>query len=44
MTVDAVGKDFEYDIGTGYCMKYQPIKVDGGGPHIRCIAIVGGIQ
>ncbi|MEM2759171.1 MAG: TldD/PmbA family protein [Nitrososphaerales archaeon] len=44
MTVDAVGKDFEYDIGTGYCGKYQPIKVDGGGPHIRCTAIVGGMQ
>lgn len=44
MTIDAVGKDFEYDIGTGYCGKYQPMKVDGGGPHIRCMAIVGGIQ
>lgn len=44
MTVDAVGKDFKYDIGTGYCGKYQPMKVDGGGPHIRCMAIVGGIQ
>ncbi len=44
MSVDAVGKDFKYDIGTGYCGKYQPIKVDGGGPHIRCTAIVGGLQ
>lgn len=44
MSVDAVGKDFEYDIGTGYCGKHQPMKVDGGGPHIRCTAIVGGLQ
>jgi len=44
MSVDAVGKDFKYDIGTGYCGKYQPMKVDGGGPHIRCTAIVGGLQ
>ena len=44
MSVDAVGEDFEYDIGTGYCGKYQPMKVDGGGPHIRCEAIVGGLQ
>jgi TldD protein len=44
MTIDAVGKDFQYDIGTGYCGKYQPMKVDGGGPHIRCTAIIGGIQ
>lgn len=44
MTIDAVGNDFAYDIGTGYCGKYQPMKVDGGGPHIRCTAIVGGMQ
>lgn len=44
MSVDAVGNDFHYDIGTGYCGKYQPMKVDGGGPHIRCMAIVGGLQ
>lgn len=44
MSVDAVGKDFKYDIGTGYCGKYQPMKVDGGGPHIRCTAIIGGLQ
>jgi TldD protein len=44
MSVDAVGKDFKYDIGTGYCGKYQPMKVDGGGPHIRCTAIIGGVQ
>lgn len=43
-SVDMVGDKFEYDIGTGYCGKYQPAKVDGGGPHIRCTAIVGGMQ
>src|SRR5919198_642398 len=43
-SVDMVGKDFEYDVGTGYCGKFQPAKVDGGGPHIRCNAIIGGLQ
>jgi len=43
-SVDMVGKDFAYDMGTGYCGKIQPMKVDGGGPHIRCTATVGGLQ
>ncbi len=43
-SVDMVGNEFQYDIGTGYCGKYQPAKVDGGGPYIRCTAIVGGLQ
>ena len=43
-SVDFVGDEFHYDIGTGYCGKYQPAKVDGGGPHIRCIAVIGGLQ
>lgn len=43
-SVDMVGNRFQYDIGTGYCGKYQPAKVDGGGPHIRCSAVVGGLQ
>jgi TldD protein len=43
-SVDMVGNEFHYDIGTGYCGKYQPAKVDGGGPHIRCTAIIGGMQ
>ncbi|HET7147679.1 MAG TPA: TldD/PmbA family protein [Candidatus Nitrosopolaris sp.] len=43
-SVDMVGKDFAYDMGTGYCGKIQPMKVDGGGPHIRCFATVGGLQ
>ncbi|HKX81804.1 MAG TPA: TldD/PmbA family protein [Nitrososphaera sp.] len=43
-SVDMVGNCFHYDIGTGYCGKYQPAKVDGGGPHVRCTAIIGGRQ
>ena len=43
-SVDMVGNEFRYDIGTGYCGKYQPAKVDGGGPYIRCTAVIGGVQ
>ncbi|MCS7141040.1 MAG: TldD/PmbA family protein [Candidatus Nitrosocaldus sp.] len=45
-SIDAVSssRDFRYDIGTGYCGKYQPMKVDGGGSYVRCTAIVGGVQ
>lgn len=43
-SIDMVGNKFEYDIGTGYCGKYQPAKVDGGGPHVRCTAVIGGVQ
>lgn len=43
-SVDMVGDEFQYDIGTGYCGKYQPAKVDGGGPYIRCKAVIGGMQ
>jgi TldD protein len=43
-SVDMVGNEFQYDIGTGYCGKYQPAKVDGGGPYIRCTATIGGLQ
>lgn len=43
-SVDMVGNKFKYDIGTGYCGKYQLAKVDGGGPHVRCTAIIGGVQ
>jgi TldD protein len=43
-SIDMVGNEFQYDIGTGYCGKYQPAKVDGGGPYIRCTAIIGGLQ
>ena len=41
-SVDAVGRDFDFNMGSGYCGKGQPAKVDGGGGHIRCKAIVGG--
>src|ERR671923_243189 len=43
-SIDMVGNEFQYDIGTGYCGKYQPAKVDGGGPYIRCTAMIGGLQ
>jgi len=43
-SVDAVADDFKLDLGAGYCGKTQAAKVDGGGPHIRCKAIIGGKQ
>jgi TldD protein len=43
-SIDMVGNDLEFDVGIGYCGKFQPAKVDGGGPHIRCTAIIGGLQ
>ncbi|MBI2184060.1 MAG: TldD/PmbA family protein [Thaumarchaeota archaeon] len=43
-SVDALGKEFDYDIGSGYCGKWQLAKVDGGGPYLRCKAIVGGVR
>ena len=43
-TVDAVSKEFKLDLGSGYCGKGQPAKVDAGGPYIRCRATIGGIQ
>ncbi len=43
-TVDAVGKEFAFDLGSGFCGKYQLAKVDGGGGHLRCRAIIGGRQ
>lgn len=43
-SVDMVGNDFSYGIGTGYCGKFQVAKVDGGGPHLRCIATVGSLS
>jgi TldD protein len=41
-SVDAVGKEFRFDMGAGYCGKIQLAKVDGGGPYVRCKAIIGG--
>jgi TldD protein len=43
-SVDMVGDDFCYGIGTGYCGKFQVAKVDGGGPHLRCKATVGSLE
>jgi TldD protein len=37
-SVDAVGDAFAWDLGSGYCGKGQPAKVDAGGPHVRCTA------
>jgi len=43
-TVDAVSRDFRWDLGAGYCGKGQPAKVDAGGPYIRCCSLLGGEQ
>ena len=43
-SVDAVGKDFRWGLGAGYCGKGQPAKVDAGGPHIRSVVTIGGRQ
>jgi len=43
-TVDRVGKDFQWDLGSGHCGKGQPAKVDAGGPWISCELVVGGRQ
>lgn len=41
-TVDGVSKDFQWDLGAGYCGKGQPAKVDAGGPWLSCDVLVGG--
>lgn len=43
-TVDAVSREFRWDLGSGYCGKGQPAKVDAGGPYLRCRALLGGEQ
>lgn len=43
-SVDAVGNDFQWDLGAGTCGKGQAAKVDAGGPHLRCKATIGGRQ
>jgi TldD protein len=43
-TVDAVSREFQLDLGSGYCGKGQPAKVDAGGPYLRCRATIGGVQ
>ena len=41
---NGIGKEFKLALGSGYCGKGQLAKVDAGGPHLRCQAIVGGEQ
>ena len=43
-TVDAVSEEFRWDLGSGYCGKGQPAKVDAGGPYLRCKVLLGGAQ
>ncbi len=43
-SVDAVGNDFAWENGAGFCGKGQPAKVDAGGPHLRCRITLGGLQ
>lgn len=42
--VDMVSKEFRWDLGSGYCGKGQPAKVDAGGPYVRTKAMLGGIK
>ncbi len=37
-----VGKDFDINLGSGFCGKEQPAKVDAGGPHIAIKAMLAG--
>lgn len=41
-SVDRVGRDFRWDLGSGHCGKGQPAKVDAGGPWMRCEVVLGG--
>lgn len=43
-SVDAVSRDFAWDLGSGHCGKGQPAKVDAGGPYLRLKLLVGGEQ
>ena len=43
-TVDGVSREFVWDLGGGHCGKGQPMKVDAGGPYIRCRVMLGGEQ
>ncbi len=43
-SVDAVSREFYWDLGSGYCGKVQPAKVDAGGPYLRCQVLLGGRQ
>ncbi|MFW9923901.1 MAG: TldD/PmbA family protein [Candidatus Thorarchaeota archaeon] len=37
-----VGKNLNFNIGTGFCGKEQPAKVDAGGGLLACTVILGG--
>jgi TldD protein len=41
-SVDAISRDFRWDLGSGHCGKGQPAKVDAGGPWLSCEVLVGG--
>ncbi len=41
-SVDGVGREFRWDLGSGHCGKGQPAKVDAGGPWLRCQVLLGG--
>jgi TldD protein len=41
-SVDGISRDFKWDMGSGYCGKGQPMKVDAGGPYVRCEVLIGG--
>jgi TldD protein len=41
-SVDAVGDQFSWELGSGFCGKGQPAKVDAGGPHLRCTITLAG--
>lgn len=43
-SVDGVGRDFIWDLGSGHCGKGQPAKVDAGGPWLSCEVVLGGRQ
>ncbi len=43
-TVDGISREFVWDLGAGHCGKGQPMKVDAGGPYIRCRVMLGGEQ
>jgi hypothetical protein len=41
-SVDGVSDTLRWDLGSGHCGKGQPAKVDAGGPHLRCKALLSG--
>ncbi|MCK6504469.1 TldD/PmbA family protein [Myxococcota bacterium] len=43
-TVDGVSRQFQWDLGSGHCGKGQPMKVDAGGPYLRCRVTLAGEQ